>query len=103
MHELVNHVGPNGVEKQFLSPAIAVGNGAGSRPARRGLLPCAVRTRFIGRGQHYRFSHRFARRIPRPNAKERDMMRQFAKTVTSGKMLKVKGFQAFRRAQNLAC
>ena len=49
------------------------------------------------------FCYRFVRRIPRLDAKERDMMRRLANPVESGKMLKTKGFQAFRRAQNLVC
>jgi hypothetical protein len=51
----------------------------------------------------YRFGYRFARRIPRSNAKERDKMRQFANLAQSAKILKTKDFQAFRRARNLAC
>lgn len=47
--------------------------------------------------------YRFALRIPRPNASERDKMRQFANPVDPDKMLKTKDFQAFRKDTNLAC
>jgi len=51
----------------------------------------------------YGFGYRFARQIPRLNAKKRDKMRWFANSPEAGKMLQTMGFQAFRRGRNLAC
>ena len=63
-----------------------------------------VPVRQVGpRWTDYRFGYRFALRIPRLNARKRDRVRQFANRAESAKMLKTKDFQAFRRAETLAC
>ncbi len=91
----------------LLLPKLDVGGSsvpAFLRDILRSLFFCAMTVLHVRpRLTEYRFGYRFALRIPRSNAKEGDKMRQFAKQIESGNILKTKDFQAFRRPRNLVC